>query len=70
VSSARQLLELALAHGNARAAFMLAETYDPRVLQSWRAHGVAGDPAKARDLYQRAKAGGIDDAEERITGLK
>jgi hypothetical protein len=36
------------------------------VLESWRARGVTGDPAKARDFYQRAKAGGIDDAEERL----
>jgi TPR repeat protein len=70
ISSARQLLELALARGSARAAFMLAETYDPPVLESWRARGVTGDPAKARDLYQRAKAGGIDDADERIKALK
>ncbi|MBR0832317.1 hypothetical protein JQ612_03860 [Bradyrhizobium manausense] len=70
ISSARQLLELALAHGSAQAAFMLAETYDPPVLESWHARGVAGDRDKARDLYQRAKAGGIDDAEERIKTLK
>lgn len=70
ISSARQLLELALARGSAQAAFMLAETYDPPVLESWRARGVAGDRTKARDLYQRAKAGGIDDAEERIKALK
>jgi chromosome segregation ATPase len=70
ISSARQLLELALARGSARAAFMLAETYDPPVLKSWRASGVAGDPTKARSLYQKAKAGGIDDAEARIKALK
>ncbi|WP_426614388.1 hypothetical protein [Bradyrhizobium sp. McL0616] len=69
ISSARQLLELALARGSAQAAFMLAETYDPPVLESWHARGVAGDRTKARDLYQRAKAGGIDDAEERIKAL-
>ena len=70
ISSARRLLELALARGSARAAFMLAETYDPPILESWRARGVASDPAKARSLYQRAKAGGIDDADERIKALK
>ncbi|MET4797465.1 hypothetical protein [Bradyrhizobium sp. LB11.1] len=70
ISSARQLLELALARGSAQAAFMLAETYDPPVLESWHARGVAGDRTKARDLYQRAKAGGIDGAEERIKALK
>jgi hypothetical protein len=59
ISGARPLLEYALEHGSARAAFMLAETYDARVLQSWRARGISGDPTKARELYERAQAGGI-----------
>jgi hypothetical protein len=49
---------------------MLAETYDARVLQSWRARGISGDPTKARELYERAQAGGIEDAKERIEALK
>jgi hypothetical protein len=70
ISGARPLLELALEHGSARAAFMLAETYDTRVLQSWRARGISGDVAMARKLYERAQAGGIEDAKERIEALK
>jgi hypothetical protein len=70
ISGARPLLEYALEHGSARAAFMLAETYDPRVLQSWRARGIAGDLTKARKLYERAQAGGIEDAKERIKALR
>ena len=70
ISGARPLLEHALEHGSARAAFMLAETYDVHVLQSWRARGVAGDLVKARALYERAQAGGIEDAKERIKSLK
>ena len=70
ISSARTLLEHALERGSARAAFMLAETYDAHVLQSWRARGISGDPAKARELYERAQAGGIEGAKERITQLK
>ena len=70
ISSARTLLEHALERGSARAAFMLAETYDARVLQSWRARGISGDLAKARELYERAQAGGIEGAKERITQLK
>jgi hypothetical protein len=70
ISGARSLLEHAVEHGSARAAFMLAETYDARVLQSWRARGTSGDPTKARELYKRAQAGGIEDAKERIEALK
>ncbi len=70
ISGARPLLEHALEHGSARAAFMLAETYDARVLQSWRARGISGDLAKARELYEQAQAGGIEDAKARIDALK
>jgi hypothetical protein len=70
ISGARPLLEHALERGSARAAFMLAETYDVRILQSWRARGISGDPARARELYERAQAGGIEDAKERIKALK
>jgi len=70
ISGARLLLEHALERGSARAAFMLAETYDARVLRSWRAGGITGDLTKARALYERAQAGGIEDAKERIETLK
>ena len=70
ISGARPLLEHAVERGSARAAFMLAETYDARVLQSWRARGISGDPTKARELYERAQAAGIEDAKERIKALK
>lgn len=70
INAARGLLEYILDHGSAQAAFMLAETYDPHVLQSWDARGVAGDRAKARELYERAQAGGIRDADGRIKGLR
>jgi len=70
ISGARPLLEHAREHGSARAAFMLAETYDARVLKSWGARGISGDLAKARELYEWAQAGGIGDAKERIEALK
>lgn len=70
INGARGLLEYVLAHGSAQAAFMLAETYDPHMLQSWDVRGVAGDSAKARELYERARAGGIRDADGRIKGLR
>lgn len=70
IGAARPVLEHALQRGSAQAAFMLAETYDDRVLQSWRARGVSGDAAKARGLYEQAKAGGIENARQRIETLK
>ena len=70
ISGARLLLQHALERGSARAAFMLAETYDAHVLQSRRASGISGDRTKARELYERAQAGGIEDAKERIEALK
>ena len=70
ISGARLLLQHALDRDSARAAFMLAETYDAHVLKSWRASGISGDRTKARELYERAQAGGIEDAKERIEALK
>src|SRR5216684_4295620 len=70
ISGARLLLQHAFDRGSARAAFMLAETYDAHVLQSWRASGISGDRTKARELYERAQAGGIEYAKERIEALK
>jgi hypothetical protein len=70
ISGARLLLERALEGGSRKAAFHLAETYDPRQLAAWRAFGIRGDPARARKLYARALEGGIVDAQERLIGLR
>jgi len=70
IDGARLWLERALATGSARAAFDLAETYDPHVLSSLRTYGVRGDPAKARELYSRAYISGIPEAKERIEALE
>jgi hypothetical protein len=55
VASARLLLERAVANGNVKAAYLLAQTYDPRVLEAWQVRGIRGDLEKARDLYERAR---------------
>jgi hypothetical protein len=70
VAGARLLLEHAFEQGSARTAFVLAETFDARVLQARRIRGIAGDPTKARELYEKALAGGIESANERIRTLK
>jgi hypothetical protein len=70
VSGARLLLERALDGGNARAAFLLAETFDPNVLSRLGVMGIRGDGAKAREYYARARAMGITLAGERMEALK
>lgn len=70
VSGARLLLEHAMESGNAQAAFMLAETFDPNVLSQIGVLGIRGDPAKARELYARALALGVRQAGERMQALK
>jgi hypothetical protein len=54
------MLESALESGSAEAAFMLAETYDPKVLTSWGARGVRGDTSRAQELYGRAQRNGFE----------
>jgi hypothetical protein len=70
VSGARLLLEHALASGNARAAFLLGETFDPNVLAKMGALGIRGDTAKAREFYAQARALGMVQAGERMEALK
>jgi TPR repeat protein len=70
IQGARLLLEYLLATGSPLVAFKLAETYDPKRLATWKAFGVRADPQKARELYQRAQAGGVKDAQERLSGLR
>jgi len=70
IGSARVVLERAAETGNPQASFALAETYDPLVLRRWGAYGTLGDPARARDLYAKAQAGGIKEARERFDALR
>jgi hypothetical protein len=69
IGAARIVLALAHDNGSAHAAFLLAETYDPWVLSIWKAAGIRADPAKARELYARAYAGGMAQAKERSDAL-
>jgi hypothetical protein len=69
-SGARLLLEYALEKGSARAAFMMAETYDWRMLRSKQAYGVREDAEKAQELYELAAVAGIEKARERLEALK
>jgi hypothetical protein len=69
IGAARIVLERAVETGSAQASFMLAETYDPLVLSTWKTYGTRGDATKARELYAKAHAGGIQEAKDRSDAL-
>ena len=48
---------------------MLAETYDPNILSAWGTYGTRGEAAKARALYAKAQAGGVEEAKDRFNAL-
>jgi len=70
IASARIVLERAVDLGSAKAAFALAETYDPIVLAAWRTFGTLGDVARAKQLYAKARAGGVLEAQDRLNALR
>jgi hypothetical protein len=70
IGAARIVLERAVETGSAQASFMLAETYDPLVLSTWKTYGTRGDVTKARELYAKALAGGIQEARDRSVALR
>ena len=69
IGAARIVLERASETGSARASFMLAETYDPAILTAWGAYGTRSEVTKARELYAKAHAGGIQEAKYRLNAL-
>ena len=66
IGAARIVLERAVETGSAQASFMLAETYDPVILSTWGTYGTRGEVTKARELYAKAHAGGIQEAKDRL----
>jgi len=69
IGAARIVLERAAETGSAQASFMLAETYDPVILSIWGTYGTRGEATKARELYAKAHAGGIEEAKNRFDAL-
>ncbi len=70
IAPARLLLERAAEAGEASAALMVAETYDPAVLGTQDARNITADPALARKWYQRAAQLGSTDAQRRLSQLQ
>jgi len=66
VTAARSVFRYAAETGEARAAFALAETYDPLVLRRLGVRGVAPDVANARLWYDRAMQLGSREAPGRL----
>jgi TPR repeat protein len=56
IGAARLMFKLAAEAGEATAAFALAETYDPSVLEKLGAKGVTPDVALAQQWYEKARA--------------
>ena len=69
IAGARVVLGKLERLGNGRATFELAETFDPRVLESWKVRGIRADADRARTLYEEAYRLGIAEAQDRIAGL-
>ena len=70
IPPARLLLERAAEAGEASAALMLAQTYDPAVLGTQDIRNITPDPALARSWYQRAAQLGSPDAQRRLSQLQ
>ncbi len=70
IGPARNLLDQAAEMGSTEALFWLAETYDPRLLSARQTFGTQSDVAKARELYGKALAGGLDQAKARLEALQ
>jgi hypothetical protein len=66
---ARLLLQRAAESRSARAAMMLAETYDPIALRKF-ANGPAPDVNMARNWYRRAQEWGLSDAQRQLDALQ
>jgi hypothetical protein len=66
IAAARLMLMRAAEAADARAAFLLATTYDPLVLGDSGIRGSFANPALARTWYERAKAFGSPDAPRRL----
>jgi peptidoglycan hydrolase-like protein with peptidoglycan-binding domain len=69
IGAARVVLDRAVETGSASALFALAETYDPVVLSALGTVGTQADVTKARELYGKALAGGVHEAQDRLNAL-
>jgi hypothetical protein len=69
IASARLVLDRLTRFGDARAAFALAETFDPKMLAQWNVRGIRPDPTRAKTYYTQAARAGIGAARDRLSEL-
>jgi hypothetical protein len=69
VATARLYYERAAELGDARAAHVLGNCFDPAYLERWGVRGMRGDPAEAARWYRRASALGASDADRDLAAL-
>jgi hypothetical protein len=67
---AREVLGASVLENNPKAAFALAETFDPNILAATGARGVRAEVERARTLYAKALSGGIALAQRRLDALR
>ena len=70
IEAARLVYSELSAHGSAKAAFLMAQTYDPQVLEEHFIVGLQPDAELARQWYSRAGELGDRDAKERLRQLQ
>jgi hypothetical protein len=69
IGAARMMFRPAAEAGDAAAAFALAETYDPSVLEKRGAKGIAPDMAQAQRWYDKARALGSTATPGQLVGI-
>jgi hypothetical protein len=69
VAAARLVLRRPAETGEAQAAMILGETYDPAFLEKLNVHGVVPNIAAARGWYEKAKTFGAAEAAQRLDVL-
>jgi TPR repeat protein len=69
ISSARLLFKRAADVGLAYGALFLGQTYDPNELALYKVRGIGGDPAAAKQWYERAYALGAPEADALLRRL-
>jgi hypothetical protein len=69
VGAARAVLNRLVRENNSKAAFILAQSYDPVVLRQGRIVGMRPDPDMARSLYEQALRGGVTEAKAALDSM-